>query len=101
MVERGPTHIQATCAVASHLAGRIWAVARGGRKYQWRDLDGKPISREQAHTLAQSLRVDRATRARLRNRRKEGPDAPRTRQPKAPHDAIQPSADKIIEMALA
>jgi transposase len=100
MVERGRTHAQATCAVASHLAGRIWAVARAGRQYQWRDLDGKPISHEQAHALAQSLRVDAGTRARLRTRRKEGPDAPRTRQPKAPHDAIQPSADKVIEMAL-
>lgn len=100
MVERGRTHGQALCAVASHLAGRIWAVAREKREYQWRDLEGNAITREEAHGLAASLRVDPATRARLRAGRKGGPDAPRTRQPEAPHDAIQPSDEKLIEIAL-
>jgi transposase len=101
MVQRGKTHTQALCAVASHLAGRIWAVSRERRDYQWRDLEGNPITREQAHQIAQSLRVDPETRARLRSARKhEGPDAPLTRQHEAPHSAIQPSTDKVIEMAL-
>ncbi|HEV8623862.1 MAG TPA: IS110 family transposase [Acidimicrobiia bacterium] len=100
MVERGRTHTQALCAVGSHLAGRIWAVARCNREYEWRDLKGKAVSREEARAIAQSLRVDQATRARLRAHRKGGPGAPRTRQPEAPHDATQPSDDKVIEEAL-
>ena len=101
MVERGRTHTQAVCAVASHLAGRIWAVVHENRAYQWRDLAGNPISREQAHALAQSLRVDSETRARLRTARKQrGPDAPCARQLEAPQDVIQPSAVDVTEMAL-
>jgi transposase len=100
MVERGRTHTQALCAVASHLVGRIWAVLREGRAYQWQDLDGNPITRQQARAIALSLKVDPATRARLRARTKGGPAVPPTRQPQAPHDTDQPSADKLTETAL-
>lgn len=74
MVERGRTHTQALCAVASHLIGRVWAVARENRPYQWRDLDGNPITRDQARVLTLSLRVDAETRARHRSptRRRAG-----------------------------
>jgi hypothetical protein len=51
MVERGHTHTQALCAVASHLVGRIWAVVRENRSYEWRDLDGNPIGRDRARAL--------------------------------------------------
>lgn len=101
MVQRGRTHTQAVCAVASHLAGRIWAVVRESRPYQWRDLTGNPITKEQAHALAQTLRVDSETRARLRTARKQGgPEAPCARQLEAPQDVIQPSAVDVTEMAL-
>jgi hypothetical protein len=99
MVERGRHHTQALCAVASHLAGRIWAVAREDRPYQWRDLDGTPISRERARQIALSLRVDPDTRRRLRQQ-KRGPDASHSRQPKAPHDHDRPSTDDLTEAAL-
>ena len=65
MVERGRHHNPALCVVASHLAGRIWAVIREDRPYTWRDLDGQPITREQARTIAVSLAVDPDTRQRL------------------------------------
>jgi len=100
MVERGRTHTQAVCAVASHLAGRIYAVARAGRDYVWRDLEGNEITKEQARVIAQSLRVDPGTRARLRARREGGPRTPHARQPTVPQDVTQPSADKLIEAAL-
>lgn len=101
MVERGRTHTQALCAVASHLAGRIWAVIHENREFEWRDLSGEPISKQQGHELAKSLKVDPETRARLSSYRKQGgPDAPPTRQHEAPHNAIQPSADKLIDAAL-
>lgn len=99
MVERGRHHTQALCAVASHLVGRIWAVAREGRPYVWRDLDGNPITRHQAHAIAQSLRVDPDTRRRLRQQRR-GPDVPRSRQPKAPHDSARPSTPDLSDAAL-
>jgi hypothetical protein len=57
-VERGRHHNQALCAVASHLTGRIWAVNRENRPHQLRDLDGQPITRDQARTIAAELVVD-------------------------------------------
>lgn len=100
MIERGRTHTQALCAVASHLVGRVWAVARENRPYEWRDLNGNPVTREQARALAQSLRVDANTRARLRARREGEPGTPRSRQPKAPQDVARLSGDELIEVAL-
>ena len=100
MVERGRTHTQAVCAVASHLAGRVYAVARADRDYIWRDLQGNEITKERARAIAQSLRVDHATRARLRARAEGGPRTPCARQPAAPQDVTQPSVDKLIEAAL-
>jgi transposase len=98
MVERGRHHHQALCAVASHLVGRIWAVVRTNRPYQWRDLDGDPVTREQARTLAIRLAVDPQTRQRLRQQR--GPDASHPRQPEAPHDHDRPSPTDLTEHAL-
>ena len=98
MVERGRHHNQALCAVASHLVGRIWAVIRENRPYQWRDLEGEPITREQARTIATSLAVDPETRRRLRAQR--GPDASPPRQPKAPHDHDRPSPQDLTDRAL-
>lgn len=100
MVERGRSHAQALCAVASHLAGRIYAVAREGRDYQWRDLAGTEIGKEAARAIAQSLRVDPGTRARLRARREGGPRTPYARQPVVPQDVTQPSDDQLTEAAL-
>ena len=98
MVERGRHHTQALCAVASHLVGRIWAVIREDRPYAWRDLDGQPITRGQAHTIATGLAVDPDTRQRLRQQR--GPDASHPRQPEAPHDHDRPSPHDLTDRAL-
>jgi transposase len=100
MIERGHTHTKALCAVASHLAGRIWAVAREDRPYVWRDLEGNTIAREQARSIALSLRVDQETRVRLRRRDANEPGTPRTRQSKTPHDVARLSDDEFIERAL-
>lgn len=85
--------------MASHLTGRIWAVARDNRPSQWRDLTGQPITRQQARTLAQSLRVDPQTRRRLRQHGR-GPDASGSGQPKAPHDRDRPSPGDLTQAAL-
>jgi transposase len=99
MVERDRTHTQALCAVASHLVGRMWAVVKENRPYEWRDLAGRPIGRDQAHTQAQLLKVDRRTRVRLRSRREYEPGASRSRQPEAPQDATRLD-DNLIHAAL-
>lgn len=99
MVERGRTHTQALCAVASHLVGRIWAVVREDRPYEWRDLAGNPIDCDQGHHLAKLLKVDRETRARLRSHRKSEPGTPRSRQPRAPQDAARLD-EHLIQTAL-
>ncbi len=51
MVAYGKHHTQAVCTVASHLARRIYAVLRDNRPYQLRDLDGRPISKEDSRAL--------------------------------------------------
>ncbi len=48
MFERGHNHISANTAVARKLACRAWAIATTGRPYEPRDLDGNPISLDEA-----------------------------------------------------
>ena len=98
MVERGRHHNQALCAVATHLADRIYALMRENRPYQPRDLDGNPASITEAKAIAASLAVDAATRQRLRNQ-KRGPRPPRSRQPTAPQDATRPSPESVADAA--
>jgi hypothetical protein len=97
MVERGRHHNQALCAVATHLADRIYALLRENRPYQARALDGTPIDAAEAKRIAASLAVDPETRKRLRvmNKREEGPRGPGSRQPKAPHDTTRPSTTSL------
>jgi len=99
MVERGRHHNQALCAVANHLADRIYALLREDRPYQLRNLDGHPISQSEAKQIAASLAVDPATRQRLRNQ-KRGPRAPQSRQQKAPHGTPRPSPESLADEAL-
>jgi len=72
MVEKGQPHRKAICAVATHLADRIYAVHREQRPYVVRDLQGNPVTSEQARALIDAdLTVPEEVRARLRKTRKE------------------------------
>ncbi len=51
MVYHGKNHKQAMGAVMSHMGARILTVLREDRPYELRDIDGKPISREEAWKL--------------------------------------------------
>jgi len=53
MVKHGKHHTQAVCAVASHLANRIYAILREQRPYQLLDLKGRPISPHQSRDYIQ------------------------------------------------
>lgn len=48
MVRGGKHHTQAICTCATHLLDRVLVVLRENRKYQLRDVDGSPVSKEQA-----------------------------------------------------
>jgi transposase len=66
MVERGHCHTKANCAVARKLVARTWATITSGTPYQLRDLDGTPVTRRQATTLAAALAVPDDVRRRTR-----------------------------------
>jgi hypothetical protein len=51
MVHKGRHHHQAVCAVATHLLSRIWVVLKQDRPYELRDIDGTPLSKDQARSL--------------------------------------------------
>lgn len=51
MVHKGQHHTQAVCAVATHLLDRIRTVLLQDRPYQLRDVDGSPVSPEQARRI--------------------------------------------------
>lgn len=79
MVLYGKHHTQATCAVASHLANRIYAVLKENRPYVLRDLDGEPIAPTTARRLIQERfhvpdEVRSRTSKRLRRRPQPAPD---------------------------
>lgn len=72
MTERGHNHISANTAIARKLACRAWAIATTGRAYQPRDLDGNPVSYDQATALAAELAVPDDIRARRRGHTRRG-----------------------------
>jgi transposase len=51
MVHHGKNHMQAMGAVMSHMSARVLAVLREDKPYELRDIDGRPISREEAKKL--------------------------------------------------
>jgi transposase len=53
MMQHGKHHLQATCACATHLLTRIYAVLRDDRPYELRDVDGTPVDRHTARRICQ------------------------------------------------
>jgi len=51
MMHKGKHHCQAVCCCATHLLDRVRAVLRDGRPYQLRDVDGTPVTRQQARQI--------------------------------------------------
>jgi transposase len=51
MVHNGKNHMQAMGAVMSHMSARVLAVLREDKPYEIRDIDGTPMSHEQAKKL--------------------------------------------------
>ncbi len=53
MVKHGKHHTQAICACATHLLDRVLVVLREDRPYELRDVDGMPLTKEQALAIIQ------------------------------------------------
>jgi hypothetical protein len=51
MVQHGKHHGQAVCACATHLLDRIWVVLTEQRPYELRDVDGRPVTVEEAQQI--------------------------------------------------
>lgn len=53
IMQYGKHHLQATCACATHLLSRIYAVLRDDRPYQLQDVDGTPVDWHTARCICQ------------------------------------------------
>lgn len=51
IVHHGKHHTQAVCVCATHLLDRIWTILKEDRAYQLRDVDGTPVTVEQARQI--------------------------------------------------
>lgn len=51
MVHRGKHHVQAICTCSAHLLDRVGVVLRENRPYVLKDVDGAPVSKEQARKI--------------------------------------------------
>jgi transposase len=81
MTQRGATHRKALCVVAARLAERAWLTMARGEPYVICDLEGRPVTPEQAKRLiAERFTVTAEVRRRRRSSKKAG---------KAPHTALK------------
>jgi transposase len=51
VVHHGKHHTQAVCACATHLLDRIWTILKEDRAYELRDVDGTPVTAQQARQI--------------------------------------------------
>ena len=51
MMNKGKHHTQAVCACATHLLDRVYVILKEDRPYELRDVDGTPVTREQARAI--------------------------------------------------
>lgn len=52
MVNKGKHHNQAVCACATHLLDRVYTVLKEKRPYELRDVDGRPVSKQEGREIA-------------------------------------------------
>jgi hypothetical protein len=108
MVERGAEHLKANCVVAARLAERLWTVMRRRMPYVICDVDGTPVTAQQAkQVIAEHWTVTEEIRRRRRsNKKSRAGKAPqqvlaghdrkdarsvRTRRPSPPESSATPS----------
>lgn len=97
MVHKGKHHKQAVCTVATHLLDRIWVIYREDRPYQLRDVDGTPVTVEQAQEIiAERYTVPEEVRKRNNNRARQ---QRRDREAERTHSRRQKRRGKAVLLA--
>jgi len=72
MVHKGKHHVQAVCCCATHLLDRVRAVLRDDRPYELQDVDGTPVTWQQARAIiAERYHVPEEVRRRRRHRTRQ------------------------------
>lgn len=85
MAERGADHLKAGCVVAARLAERLWTVMRRRMPYVICDIDGTPVSPQQAkQIIAEQWTVTDEIRRRRRSSKNRAGKAPQ--QVRTGHD---------------
>ncbi|MCX7681129.1 MAG: hypothetical protein N2508_04040 [Anaerolineae bacterium] len=51
MMHKGKHHLQAVCACATHLLDRVYVVLKEERPDELRDVDGQPVTRQEARAI--------------------------------------------------
>jgi hypothetical protein len=51
MVHKGKHHNQAVCSAANHLLDRVFVVLKQDRPYELRDVDGRPVTPQEARAI--------------------------------------------------
>lgn len=65
MVKHGKHHSQAVCACATHLLDRIWTILKEDRPYELRNVDGTPVTVDEARAIiAEQFTVPKEVRQR-------------------------------------
>ena len=73
MTTRNATHLKALCVVAARLAERAWVTLADGQPYQLRDVDGTPVTADEAkQIIAERYTVPPELRRRRRSGRQKG-----------------------------
>ena len=81
MVERGKNHLGALCVVAANLAERAWIVMNRATPYVICDIDGRPVTTDEAAAIiTERWTVPADVRARRRNKKGKAPQAISTRR---------------------
>ena len=97
MTTRNAPHLKALCVVAARLAERAWVTLADGQPYQLRDVDGTPVTAEEAkQIIAERYTVPPEVRRRRRSGNQKGkipqqPSAGGKSRPAAGHEATFPT----------
>jgi len=88
MTQGGATHRKALCVVAARLAERAWLTMARGEPYVVCDLEGRPVTTEQAKRLiAEHFTVPAQVRRRRRSTKRRGRPLTWRSRRKASHSA--------------
>lgn len=89
MTRKGKTHTKAVIEVGAHLLDRLFCVLKENRHYEFRSLDGVPVTKVEARDLSSHWTVPEEVRRRLRQK------TPQTQKQREAHN-MRASARKAV-----